>query len=146
MEKPVKRPMVPPMRLIWLVSLISLSLSTSSKEAVSKKIWTNFRVESSTSIPVGRIRYYLFANVDKNCLMLLTKRFVFCACSSVESKVSRVVPLELPVFFHQEVEGLHVLFYSAVSAFPYRLIVPRDIGVDPGARGFAVKSLARCIV
>ena len=78
--------------------------------------------------------------------MLLTKRLVFRACSSIESKVSRVVPLELPVFFHQEVEGLHVLFYSAVSAFPYRLIVPRDIGVDSSARGFAVKSVTRCFV
>ena len=78
--------------------------------------------------------------------MLPTKRFVFCACSSIESKVSRVVPLELPVFFHQEVEGLHVLFYAAVSAFPYRLIVPGDIGVDPSAGGFAIKSLTRCLV
>ena len=51
MEKPVKRPMVPPMRLIWLVSLISLSLSISSKEAVSKKIWTNWRVDLSISWP-----------------------------------------------------------------------------------------------
>ena len=36
MENPVRRPMVPPMRLSWASILIFLSLSMSSKVAVSK--------------------------------------------------------------------------------------------------------------
>ena len=36
MEKPVRSPMVPPMRLSWASVLIFLSLSMSSKVAVSK--------------------------------------------------------------------------------------------------------------
>ena len=40
-ENPVRRPMVPPMRLSWASVLIFLSLSMSSKVAVSKEISTN---------------------------------------------------------------------------------------------------------
>ena len=40
-EKPVRSPMVPPMRLSWASVLIFLSLSMSSNVAVPKKISTN---------------------------------------------------------------------------------------------------------
>ena len=51
MEKPVRSPMVPPMRLNWASVLIFLSLSMLSKVAVSKKISTNWRVEGGSSSP-----------------------------------------------------------------------------------------------
>ena len=39
MEKPVRSPIVPPMRLSWASSFTFLSLLISSNVAVSKKIW-----------------------------------------------------------------------------------------------------------
>ena len=50
-ENPVRRPNVPPMRLNWASNLIFLSLSISSKEAVSKKIRTKFNLDSGNSSP-----------------------------------------------------------------------------------------------
>ena len=49
MENPVRSPMVPPMRLSWASVLIFLSLSMSSKVAVSKKICTSWRVDGTVS-------------------------------------------------------------------------------------------------
>ena len=45
MENPVSSPMVPPIRLSWASVLIFLSLSMSSKVAVSKKICTSSRLD-----------------------------------------------------------------------------------------------------
>ena len=57
MEKPVRSPMVPPMRLSWASNLIFLSLSISSKEALSKKISTTSKVDSGKSSPEKYFRY-----------------------------------------------------------------------------------------
>ena len=51
-EKPVRSPMLPPMRFSWTSVLIFLSLSISSKVAVPKKISTNWSVEGGSSSPI----------------------------------------------------------------------------------------------
>ena len=50
-EKPVKSPMVPPMRLIWASNFTFLSSSMSSKVEVAKKIWISSKVDASSSSP-----------------------------------------------------------------------------------------------
>ena len=57
MEKPVRSPMVPPMRLSWASVLIFLSLLMSSKVAVLKKICTNCRVDEGSSFPETHIQF-----------------------------------------------------------------------------------------
>ena len=53
-ENPVRRPIVPPMRLSCASTLTFLSRLMLSKVAVSKKIWTTSRVELTSSSPVGK--------------------------------------------------------------------------------------------
>ena len=53
MENPVRSPIVPPIRLNWAPILIFLSLSMLSKVAVSKQIWTSWRVDFTSSSPVN---------------------------------------------------------------------------------------------
>ena len=60
MENPVRSPMVPPMRLSWASILIFLSLSMSSKVAVSKKICTSWRVDWGTISPELRTLFYIY--------------------------------------------------------------------------------------
>ena len=97
MENSVKRPMVPPTRLIWFVSFISVSLSISSKEAVTKKIRTSLRVDSN---PIKLLKEYQQLFPEEN-LAIVIDCLVISICCSFKFKVLGIVSLKFPVLVHQ---------------------------------------------
>ena len=121
-ENPVRRPMVPPTRLSWPSNLIFLSLSTSSKEAVSKKMWTSSRDESGRSSPCKR----KIPQKYKTKILTEERR----TCRPIESNFVDITPLIA-----------QVLLYDSLVLKVFDHFKLGDISIQPLAMDLASKSL-----
>ena len=147
-EKPVKRPMVPPTRLIWASNFTFLSRSMSSNVDESKKTWTSSKVDAGSSSPKGHHSYYF-----EKCNAILTKWHHICG--GVELEMSYEVCPGLFIFVHNPNQlfpvQLHTFIpfpmqYSSCASFINLNVEPLfsrlNISIDPFTGHRAVETLA----
>ena len=147
-EKPVKRPMVPPTRLIWASNFTFLSRSMSSNVDESKKTWTSSKVDAGSSSPKGHHSYYF-----EKCNVILTKWHHICG--GVELEMSYEVCPGLFIFVHNPNQlfpvQLHTFIpfpmqYSSCASFINLNVEPLfsrlNISIDPFTGHRAVETLA----